>query len=189
LELGRDDHPDFLAASFGAHDLAGHEWGPESWEVLDLTLRLDALLGQLFATVDAPRGEDGWAVIVTSDHGATPVVERGRVHSARRIPPQAIEAAAERAVAEVAGDGPWVARFVASNLYFTPKLGALPDEVRARALDAAVAAIMAVPGIAVAGRADRLGLDCAAAQGIEKAACESRVPDASGELYAYPTRG
>ena len=48
MELGADDVPDLLAISFSAHDYAGHSWGPDSWEVLDLTLRLDRALGQLF---------------------------------------------------------------------------------------------------------------------------------------------
>src|SRR5438445_663495 len=48
MELGRDDAPDFLAISYSAHDYAGHNWGPDSWEVLDDTLRLDTELGELF---------------------------------------------------------------------------------------------------------------------------------------------
>ena len=58
-----------------AHDYAGHFWGPESWEVLDLTLRLDAALGRLFDTLDQRFGKTGWAVVLTSDHGATPMVD------------------------------------------------------------------------------------------------------------------
>jgi hypothetical protein len=190
LQLGRDDVPDLLAISFGAHDYAGHDWGPDSWEVLDLTLRLDRTLAQLFDLLDARVGEDRWAVIVTSDHGATPVVERARLRSARRIPPAQIERAAEQAVAtQLDAPGPWVADLVSSNLYMTAKFRELAEPARGAALDAAVAAIAKVPGIAFAGRTDRFSGACTVEQDTLRAICLGTVPDDAGELYVYPMAG
>ncbi|HTL31800.1 MAG TPA: alkaline phosphatase family protein [Kofleriaceae bacterium] len=190
MQLGRDTAPDLLAISFGAHDYAGHDWGPDSWEVLDLTLRLDRQLGQLFDLLDARVGENEWAVILTSDHGATPVVERGRLRSARRITPQEIEKAADAAVAaQLGAPGPWVARLSSSNLYFTPKLRELPADQRDRALDAAMKAVAAVPGIAFAGRTDRFSPGCTAEHDTLRAICLGTVPGDAGELYAYPAAG
>src|SRR5690606_26721496 len=57
-ELGADDVPDLLALSFSAHDYAGHNWGQESWERLDLFLRLDAALGRLMDELDRRVGAD-----------------------------------------------------------------------------------------------------------------------------------
>src|SRR5205807_8997724 len=37
--LGSGDAPDFLSVSFSSNDLIGHSWGPDSQEVLDVTLR------------------------------------------------------------------------------------------------------------------------------------------------------
>jgi predicted AlkP superfamily pyrophosphatase or phosphodiesterase len=190
LQLGRDAVPDLLAISYGAHDYAGHDWGPDSWEVLDLTLRLDGALGQLFGLLDARVGENQWAVIVTSDHGATPVIERGRLRSARRIMPTEIEAAADKAIAaQVRAQGPWVAKVVSSNVYLTAKFRELPAAAREAALERATAAIRAVPGIAFAGRTDRFSAGCKIEKDSDLAVCLSIVPGEAGELYAYPSAG
>lgn len=190
MQLGTDDAPDLLAISFGAHDYAGHDWGPDSWEVLDVTLRLDRTLGELFEVLDARVGEHQWAVIITSDHGATPVPERGRLTSARRIPPSEIEQAADKALAAKLGEpGPWVADLVSSNLYLTAAFRALPAERREPALDAAAAAIAALPGIAFAGRTDRFSPGCTVEQDTRRAICLGTVPGAAGELYVYPQAG
>ena len=189
MQLGKDDVPDFLAISFGAHDYAGHGWGPDSWEVLDLTLRLDGTLAQLFDLLDARVGVNQWAVILTSDHGSTPLVERARLKSARRIPPAEIERAAEKALETQLGEpGPWVADLLSGNLYLTDKFRALPDDKRSPALDAAAKAMAAVPGIAFAGRTDRFS-DCSKEQDTLRAICRAFVDGEGGELYAYPTSG
>ncbi len=190
MELGADDTPDLLAISFGAHDYAGHSWGPDSWEVLDLTLRLDQALGELFDALDARVGKDGWAVVMTSDHGATPLVERARIGSARRISPAEIEEAAQKAIAGVVGSpGPWVARQVSSNLYLTTQFAALSDELKTRAFDAATKAIAAVPGIAAVGRSDRFSPGCAAEKDLQQAICRAIVPGEAGEMYAVAIAG
>lgn len=189
MELGRDDVPDFLAISYSAHDYAGHNWGPDSWEVLDSTLRLDGELGQIFDALDARVGSDNWAVIVTSDHGATPLIERARIRSARRIPAAEIAESAEKAIAQLLGDGPWVVELISSNIYMTPKFAALPETQKTEAIDAAVKAISAVPGIAVAGRTDRFSPGCTSEKDLDRAICLGSVPGEGGELYVYPTAG
>ena len=187
--LGADDVPDLLAISFNAHDYAAHAWGPESWEVLDLTLRLDELLGQLFDTLDRKLGRDGWAVVLTSDHGSTPLVERARVAGSRRIPTAEIEHAAEAAVVAVRGEGPWIAAVSSNNVYFTAKLQTLSTSDRAAALEAAARAIGAVPGVAAAGSNDRLDGACDRRSGLDRAVCLSIVGGESGELYVLARQG
>jgi predicted AlkP superfamily pyrophosphatase or phosphodiesterase len=190
LQLGRDAVPDLLAISFGAHDYAGHDWGADSWEVLDLTLRLDRALGELFDLLDARVGADQWAVIVTSDHGANPVVERGRVPSARRITPSELEKTADKAIADhVGAPGPWVAKVVSSNVYMTAKFRELPPTTRDAALDVAANALRDVAGIAFAGRTDRFSAGCNTEQAIDRAICLSIVAGEAGELYVYPSAG
>ena len=39
--LGGPGRTDLLCVSFSSNDLIGHFWGPDSWEVLDITLRSD----------------------------------------------------------------------------------------------------------------------------------------------------
>jgi arylsulfatase A-like enzyme len=196
MQLGADDTPDLLAISFASHDFAGHVWGPDSWEVLDLTMRLDAALGALFSALDARLGADGWAVVLTSDHGATPFIERTRVPGSRRIPSEDIRRAGDEALTRVLGALPtpgskvsWISSVTSSTVYLAPELADVRDpDKRNAALDAAVAAIAAVPNIAAAGRNDTLG-DCAARTGLERAACLSYVAGESGELYVLPAAG
>ncbi len=131
LQLGADDVPDLLAISFSAHDYAGHNWGPDSWEALDLTLRLDAALGSLFATLDRRLGPNGWAAVVTSDHGVTPLVERASVAGAKRLPPADIAAAV----------GPLVSKVASNQVYLSKTWEGLAPPDRRSALDAAMGAV------------------------------------------------
>ncbi len=188
MELGNDNIPDLLAISFNAHDYAGHLWGPESWEALDLTLRFDLTLGRLFDALDKRLGHDGWAVVLTSDHGATPVVERGTARG-RRIPTGEIMKAAEAVLVRRLGQGPWVAALTSGNLYLTPAFARIQDPRRAEALTAAANAISALPNIAAAGVVERLAGNCAARTDLDRAICLSIVPEESGDLYVVPTAG
>lgn len=187
LRLGADEVPDLLAVSFNARDYAGHLWGPDSWEALDVTMRLDARLGELFELLDRRVGEGAWAAVLTSDHGATRVVERSPTKGARRIRSAEVVEAIEAAVAPQLGEGPWVASVVASNIYMVPALATHPR--RDAALDAAAAAIAKLPGIARAGRVDRIAGRCEARRDLEHALCLSVFPAQSGELYAVPVAG
>ncbi len=186
--LGADDVPDLLAISFNAHDYAGHAWGPDSWEVLDLTLRLDVLLGTLFDTLDRELGRDGWAVVLSSDHGSTPLVERARVAHSRRIPTDEIRLVAEAALGTY-GEGPWIAAISSNNVYFTAKLAGLSVTARTAALETAAKAIAAVPGVAAAGLNERLDGACHQRTGLDRAICLSIVGGESGELYVLARQG
>jgi len=78
--LGEDEAPDLLALSFSATDTVGHEWGPNSPEVLDTLLRLDAALGELLAYVDRQIGLEHVLITLSSDHGVAPVPEYQQLH-------------------------------------------------------------------------------------------------------------
>lgn len=189
LDLGHDDVPDLLAISLNAHDYIGHTFGPESWEILDATLRLDRRLGAWFAVLDRQLGADGWAIVVTSDHGATPLPEGGAIAGARRIPPRDIEAAAEAALVAALGAGPWIADTGANQVFFTARWAAVPDEARTPALAAAAAAVAALPGVERVIPTAALLADCGPRTGLERAACQGLAPDLAGELLVVPLRG
>ena len=177
LQLGIDDVPDLLAISFDAHDYAGHNWGPGSWESLDLTLRLDAALGELFDTLDRRVGKDRWAVVLTSDHGATPLVERSVVPGARRLVPAEIAAAG----------GPLVQKVSSNEVYMTRGWAALSQAERRTTLASTAAAIRAgFPDVDVFDASDTTRC---ADRGLAGDVCRAIVPGASGELYLAPHRG
>jgi hypothetical protein len=187
LQLGADGVPDLLAISFDGRDYAGHLWGPDSWEALELTLRLDDRLALLFDVLDQKVGKGAWAAVLTSDHGATHVVERTTTRGARRIRPAEIREAAETAITTKLGPGPWVASVVSSNVYFTTAINQHAD--RDAALDLAAAAIAKLPNIAIAGRVDRIAGRCTERAGLEQALCLSAFPAESGEIYVVPVAG
>jgi hypothetical protein len=109
--LGADDEPDLLTVSFSSNDLIGHSWGPDSHEVLDCTLRSDAVLAGLLAHLDAKVGKGRYAVILTADHGICPLPEFAAKHperypdakDAKRVPGVALLLAAETHLREKFG--------------------------------------------------------------------------------------
>jgi len=108
-QLGRDEFPDLLPTSFPTNDLVGHYFGPDSQEVVDLTLRTDRALASLLAYLDSRLGSD-YVLALTADHGVAPIPEyaaRLRL-GGRRIPPTAIRQAIEEALSARFGEGPWI---------------------------------------------------------------------------------
>jgi predicted AlkP superfamily pyrophosphatase or phosphodiesterase len=74
-KLGNDDDTDVLSVSFSANDYVGHRFGPNSQEAMDMSLRVDRQIGTLLNFVDARIGLQNTVVILTADHGASPVPE------------------------------------------------------------------------------------------------------------------
>lgn len=101
-QLGRDEIPDLLAIGFSANDLVGHSYGPDSHEILDMTVRTDRLLERLFGFLNRQIGLNHVVVVLTSDHGVAPLPEvvrqRNPAVRAARIDAGIIGAAAERAL-------------------------------------------------------------------------------------------
>jgi predicted AlkP superfamily pyrophosphatase or phosphodiesterase len=74
-QLGQDDEPDLLTISFSSNDLIGHTFGPDSQEVLDVTLRSDALVGDLLNFLDEKIGTENYVLTISADHGICPLPE------------------------------------------------------------------------------------------------------------------
>lgn len=74
-----DAGPTLLAISFSSLDYVGHVFGPDSHEHLDTLLRLDRELARLFAALDSRLGPDGWAALLSADHGIPPLPESARL--------------------------------------------------------------------------------------------------------------
>ena len=92
-ELGRDADTDILAIGFAATDGIGHQWGPDSHEQMDQMLRLDRVLGRLFAQIESSVGLNNAIVVLSADHGSRPLVEIMQMQGlpARRVTPKQIE--------------------------------------------------------------------------------------------------
>lgn len=89
-QLGTREVPDLLSVSFSSNDLIGHAWGPDSQEVLDVTLRSDRTVRELLDHLDARVGKGRYMVILTADHGVCPLPEvaRRQGKEAARVSPE-----------------------------------------------------------------------------------------------------
>ncbi len=148
--LGADDIPDVLTISFSANDIVGHAFGPNSHEVLDITVRTDQTLARLLDMIDAKVGLDRTLVFLTADHGVSPVPEyaqQQRLHS-RRIPFEQVAVAMKRALDARFGAGQWFAGFSAESVYFDLATIAEKKLERAEVEQVAADAALTVEGIA-----------------------------------------
>lgn len=76
-ELGSNAVPDILCISFSPTDAIGHMYGPNSPEAEDVMLRSDRYISDLlnFIRVTISGGLDNVVIVVTGDHGVSPMVE------------------------------------------------------------------------------------------------------------------
>lgn len=77
--LGKNGHTDILAISFSSHDMAGHQFGPNSPELRAMTLAEDKEISKLLSTIKKHLGSlNGVTIALTADHGVAPSVEYAR---------------------------------------------------------------------------------------------------------------
>jgi predicted AlkP superfamily pyrophosphatase or phosphodiesterase len=100
--LGQHATPDLLCVSFSCNDYVGHSWGPDSQEVLDVTLRSDLILRKLLAHLDQKVGKGRYVLTLSADHGVCPLPEVSRQHGldARRVPYGELTGPAEKFLRE-----------------------------------------------------------------------------------------
>jgi len=184
LKLGQGRGIDYLAISFTTLDSVGHGFGPRSHEVQDVLARLDRTIGSLLAHLDRSVGRRNYVLALTGDHGAAPIPEQVTQFGldGGRISARDLIARVEKAVEPALGPGQKIAGVAYNGVYFAPgvfeKLRANPA-----AMEAALAAIRATPGIARVFRADEVAHAFAASEDpIERAVATNFHPERSGDL-------
>jgi hypothetical protein len=193
--------PLFLAISFSSNDYVGHVFGPESREAWDELLRLDGVLRDLFAALDAAVGEDGFAVVLSADHGVVPTPETMRPDarwcSARdpyerpcsagvRLDPDAMAHALEAAADDALGAGDYVLGVADPYVVLTRAAKALPPARLEALMVVLEQALARTPGVAAAYRSN---VDPCPLEGQFGAlVCAGLVPGA-GAFYVLPARG
>jgi hypothetical protein len=75
-KLGHHEATDLLCVSFSQVDAAGHNFGPESHEVMDAVLRIDRVMASLLDCLDREVGLGKCVIVLTADHGVSPLPER-----------------------------------------------------------------------------------------------------------------
>jgi predicted AlkP superfamily pyrophosphatase or phosphodiesterase len=185
--LGRDTVTDLLGISFSANDRVGHGYGPDSHEVMDVTLRLDRTLARLFGFLDRTVGLANVVMVLTADHGVAPLPEVfARLHpgaSARRFHPAVVDTVVEAALTRRYGAAAprWVVHHDQPQLYLDlaalrAKGIAIPEAERV-----ARDAVLSVPGVHEALTATEL--TAARAAGARTGEVYSFYPGHSGNIY------
>lgn len=180
LGLGVDSVPDLLALSLSATDYAGHVFGPESREYADALIRTDRALGRLLESLAA---RTRLAVLISSDHGVTPMPEDSGAGG--RIVPKTVVAELEAALDGDLGPGDWVAGFVAPLVSLTPRA----RERRAEAILALLTALSRVAGVHAAFDARRGAELRQSPDGLERAVGLSLDGDPPGDAFVVTREG
>jgi arylsulfatase A-like enzyme len=121
-KLGETGKIDLLTVSFSSNDYVGHALGPDAPEVRDMAIRADKLIGELMRAAEAQCGAGNVLVVLTADHGVSPVPE---VNQQRRMPGGRIDEKQERTAVEQAltmrfGAGRWIVDSSEAGVYFDP---------------------------------------------------------------------
>jgi len=185
-QLGADDHADLLVVSLSAHDYIGHAWGHESWEAWDAELRLDRRLDRFLADLDVRVGAGRWALLATSDHGASPMPES--LHGGRISYAQIKDAANRAAIAEL-GPGDWIAAAKFPTVYLSKAALAQKPRELGIAVTKIVYALRSFPGLARVEKSADFWGRCETRTGDALLVCSALDPERSGEVVYMPASG
>jgi arylsulfatase A-like enzyme len=158
------DGPTLLAISLSSNDYVSHIYGSDSLEAYEELFALDRALGQFESGLDDRFGKNGWAIVLSADHGSTPLPEtprsertwcaQGAPHdhwdrpceAGRRVDQEGLGVAIEKAVADAVGKNGLVVGVADPYVYLSD--AARDPSVRPRVISAATAALKATPGVA-----------------------------------------
>ena len=184
LGLGKGGGTDFLAISYSSVDYVGHEFGPRSWEVQDILIRLDKDLGELFAFLDARIGKGNYVVALSADHGVAPIPEdmekTGADAGVSRVPE--LQDKMEKALEDSGFPKPAIARIVGNDVYLAPGLDYRLKQ-DAKAMQAVTQAALGQAGVAEVFTADELRNRPATESPLRNAMAGSYFPGRSGDLF------
>lgn len=184
LGLGKSAAPDYLGISYSSMDYVGHVFGPHSWEIQDMLVRLDKDLGELFLHLDQKVGRGNYVVALTADHGVAPIPADMQItgFDAGVLSLPGLKDRLEKALEPFNYARPAIARIAGNELYFLPGLyGQLKQDPAA--FKALSDAALAMPGIAAIYHADELSGANTTYSETRTAAELSYFAGRSGDLY------
>ena len=187
LGLGKGGGTDYLGISYSSPDLVGHAFGPRSWEIQDVLVRLDQDLAELFTHLDKKVGRENYVVALSADHGVVPVPEDMQKTGADAGVLHLFEVGdgIERALEAFHYPKPAVARITGSDIYFAP---GVYERLKgdAKAMDAVLRAIKGIAGVAEVYRAEEVADRPATHNPWREAMAASYFPGRSGDLFLVP---
>lgn len=190
-EFGSGPATDLLAVGLSANDRIGHTFGPDSNEMLDVTVRTDRLLEKFFKVLDEEIGLENTVIVLTADHGVAPIPEvierRDPQAGARRLDPEYVRDVAESALTShfgaTWGRGDWIVYKEAPYIYLDD------DRLASDGIDVSAAATIikqaleSVPGISAA--YTRNELERPSGSGPSSGAAASFYASRSGDVMYF----
>jgi hypothetical protein len=172
-----------LALSLSSNDYIGHVFGPNSWEAWDELVRLDAALGKFFAGLDRRFGADGWAALLTADHGVA------RAYEGRLVPTQ-IDVEMRKVAEATLGPGEFILGVADPYVVLTERAHTLPPPERARLIAALTAALLAHHEVAQVFDVSAIPLPCPpeSDESVPALVCRGSRAEA-GDLYIVTKPG
>lgn len=141
-KLGQDEIPDILSLNLASNDYVGHKWGPDSPEVLDISVQTDRQISEFLGYLDeaVPGGLKNVTFAISADHGAANVPE---VNATSGVPASRAVASTLRTLAEAALDqgvapDDWVISTENGEVYFNDATVARHPEVTRESLETRV---------------------------------------------------
>lgn len=184
LTLGKGAGIDYLGVSYSTTDYVGHRFGPRSWEIQDILVRLDKDLAELFAHLDQKVGRGNYVVALTADHGVAPnpadMQTTGFDAGVLSLPE--LKDKIERTLHTFNYPDPSVAKMVDNQVYFSDGAYAKLKQDPA-AMEALKNALESTPGVAAVYRAEELADGTKSVLGPLAAAELSYFPSRSGDLF------
>jgi predicted AlkP superfamily pyrophosphatase or phosphodiesterase len=184
LDSKNTGETDFLGISYSSVDYVGHAFGPRSWEIQDVLVRLDRDLGELFALLDKKIGRGSYVVALSADHGVVPVPEDMQTTGADAgvLHLHEVQESIEKALEPFNYTKPAIARITGSDIYFsTGVYEKLATD--SNAMNAVLDTIRRVPGVADVYRAEELRDRPATQSPTRCAFAYSYFPGRSGDLF------
>jgi len=184
LNLGKTPATDYLGISYSSTDHVGHAFGPRSWEIQDMLVRLDKDLGELFAHLDEKVGRGNYVVALTADHGVAPVPadmdQTG--FDAGVLNLLDLQSRLENALVPLNLGEPAIAKITGNEVYFAP--GVYNELHRdPRTMKALMDAAMTTPGVAAIFWAEELGGGFQTVSQMRTAAQLSFYATRSGDMF------
>ena len=184
LGLGKSGGTDYLAIGYSSVDYVGHVFGPRSWEIQDILVRLDQDLGELFTHLDAKVGRGNYVAVLTADHGVAPIPDdmKKTGFDAGVLNLAAVKDGLEKALEPFNYTKPAIARIAGNELYFSPGVYEQLKQDPA-AMKALTDAALAMPGVAAVYRAEELSSGSKTFSQTRRAVALNYFRGRSGDLY------
>ncbi len=123
--LGGRGVTDLLCIGYSSTDYVGHDFGPDSREVVEIAVQTDRIIADMLKYLDEQVGLANTIVVLTSDHGVTPIpeyllakypgVDAGRISKGEFL------GFCDRVLNNAFGTAPqgksWVRRIIDMNIY------------------------------------------------------------------------